>query len=259
MAPELRPYSGAPCVCSVNSRLHHRKQSRRRSGHAALIEEGLLRNESLLSTPSMRKMLAFSRWPLTVNDPSEPLRTRRRCRKQDRQTAEIATVIGSSSICRLLTTSASALVFDCRSGMATTSTVSGTSDLQNTVVRELSGNRDSMPSPRRAKALPLSLERYLPGGRSVSVNRPFATGRRLPFQTGRRARNPNSHVRHNGACGVRDCTAERRAVRLRASDKVRLRLQQNHDETPAPSTPPAPIETPFEEKTRKVDIAREAS
>src|SRR5215510_9971205 len=55
------------------------------------LNEGWLRKESLLSTPSIRKMLAFSRWPLTVNEPSEP-RGERRARRERSQAAVIATV-----------------------------------------------------------------------------------------------------------------------------------------------------------------------
>src|SRR5229473_3420425 len=72
-APELRPYSAEPWLCTLNSP----SASTGKSVAGALatppwLNEGCWRNESLLSTPSIKKILDFSRCPLTLNDPNDP-------------------------------------------------------------------------------------------------------------------------------------------------------------------------------------------
>src|SRR5207245_4624822 len=64
-APELRPYSAEPWLCTLNSP----SASTGKSVAGALatppwLNEGCWRNESLLSTPSIKKILDFSRCPL---------------------------------------------------------------------------------------------------------------------------------------------------------------------------------------------------
>src|SRR2546427_3965997 len=121
-------------------------------------------------------MLAFSRWPLTVNDPSEP-----RCERgaapgsNSVRRRKSRPLIGSRSTCLLLTTSARALVSACKSGgSAETLTVSRMPPTCKTMSRETcpaTGN--SMPSisttenPSRC-----ANSEYAPGGRSGRVKSP---------------------------------------------------------------------------------------
>src|SRR2546422_8006665 len=132
-APELRPYSAEPWLCTLNSP----SASTGKSVAGALarppwLNEGCWRNESLLSTPSIKKILDFSRCPLTLNEPNDPRGVRGAApgiRKVSLRKSRPFS--GSRFTCRSLMTSASAALSRSICGDSSVRSEEHTSELQS--------------------------------------------------------------------------------------------------------------------------------